>query len=366
MANIFKYITCPECKKKSTVTTESKKAPKCPECGSNMKYARKWSYRFMFEYEPHKKTGSESKRETERMMEDHRKELESGLVSDKKIKRYTFVELVEKYMDTYKHQKGYEKNKKYMVAVLERRYKNKYLDTFNTLDADELMSYYLATSANRTANGYVVLLGHMIKKAVSWEMATDTVLKKVKDIKKMKVNSRLRYLASDEERTALLNACSDQIRPIVKLALNTGMRQGEIFNLQWKNIDFDKNIILIHTGEQKNDEFSTIPINLVVKSLLKSLPRRLDCRYVFPTPDGHKRKDLRGAFRGACSRAKILDFHFHDLRHDFASNLIQKGVHLKVLQELMRHKTIEMTLKYAHLAPTDRADAVALLDQVAI
>ena len=179
----------------------------------------------------------------------------------------------------------------------------------------------------------------------------------------MKVNSRLRYLANDEEREALLNACSDHLRPIVELALNTGMRQGEIFNLKWKDVDFNKDIILIHSGEQKNDELSSIPIISDVKDLLKSLTRRLGCPYVFHTNEGHKRKDIRGAFNGACRRAKIMDFKFHDLRHDFASNLIQKGVHLKVLQELMRHKSIEMTLKYAHLAPTDKANAVALLNR---
>ena len=367
MANVFKYVTCTnqDCKKRSTISTETKKVPKCTNCGADMKYARKWTYRFMHEYNIYKKTVCENKKDTQRTMNEHRNQLESGIVPNKKIetKRYTFEELAEKYRNHSKHQKGYESNKKYAINVLVRRYGKKFLDTFTTLDADELKTDYLVTHANRTANGYVVQLGHMIRQAVRWEMVSEEVLKKVLDVKKEDVNSRLRYLANDEERDALINACADHLRPMVKLALNTGMRRGEIFNLQWKNIDLNKGLIWIQSGESKNKKLVSIPINQTVKEILKSLSRRFDCPYVFYNEDGGKWNDVRTAFDGACRRAKIYDFRFHDLRHDFASNLVQRGVHLKVLQELMRHKTIEMTLKYAHLAPEDKATAVALLDK---
>lgn len=367
MANIFKYTTCtnPDCKKQSTVTTETKKVPKCTKCGTDMKYARKWSYRFMFEYEPYKRTFSESKRDTQIAMEEHRRQLETGIAPNKKIKRYTFAELVDKYKNFCKNHKSYEHSKKFSIDVLKRRYGNKYIDTFNTLDIDELKADYLKAHAKSTVNSYLILIQHMIRKAVNWEMAPEEILKKVKGVKKEKVKNRLRYL-TDKEKTTLLDACADHLKPIVKFALNTGMRRGEIFNLQWKDIDFNNNLIWIQSGMQKNDELSSIPINQTVRNLLKSIPRRLDIPYVFYSKKGGKVNTVKTAFNAACRRAKIHDFRFHDLRHDFASTLVQKKVPIKQIQELMRHKSIEMTLKYAHVTPKDLADAVALLDQVAV
>ena len=367
MASIFKYTTCTnqDCKKRSTITTETKKVPKCTKCGADIKYARKWTYRFMYEYNIYKRTICESKKDIQRVMDEHRKALESGIVPDRNKKRYAFEELVEKYKNFCKTDKSYEKSKKFSIGVLKRRYGNKYLDTFTTLDVDLLRADYLKTHAKSTVNSYLILIQHMMRKAVDWEMATEEILKKVKNVKKEKAKNRLRYL-TNKERTALLDACADHLKPIVVMALNTGMRRGEIFNLQWKDIDFKNNLLWIHSGMQKNDELSSIPINQTVRELFKSLPRRLDIPYVFYGKKGGKITTVKTAFNAACRRAKIDDFRFHDLRHDFASTLVQRKVSIKQIQELMRHKSIEMTLKYAHVTPEDLAAAVALLDEVGI
>ena len=273
------------------------------------------------------------------------------------------MELAERYRADTRVKASYEKNLKSTIGVLERRYGNKYLDTFNTYDVDKLKSDILMDRSPRTANGYTGLLGTMFRKAVKWEMVSKEVLAKVVDVEKEEVNSRLRYLEGDEEREALLNACADYLRPMVKLALNTGMRRGEIFKLEWENVDLKKGLIWLKALRSKNKKLTSIPINQTVKDLLKNTPRRFDCSSVFYNEKGEQWSDIRGGFDGACRRAKIVDFKFHDLRHDFASNLVQRGVSLKVLQELMRHRTIEMTLKYAHIAPADKANAVALLDK---
>lgn len=78
---------------------------------------------------------------------------------------------------------------------------------------------------------------------------------------------------------------------------------------------------------------------------------QLKSKYVFCNENGGKLRDIRAAFQGACRRAGIDDFHFHDLRHTFASHLVMKGVPLKVVQELLGHKDIKTTMRYAHLAP---------------
>jgi site-specific recombinase XerD len=103
----------------------------------------------------------------------------------------------------------------------------------------------------------------------------------------------------------------------------------------------------------KNGEPRPIPIGARLKEVFAGLRQRhqLKSRYVFCHENGEKLGDIRAAFQGACRRAGIEDFHFHDLRHTFASHLVMKGVPLKVVQELLGHKDIKTTMRYAHLAP---------------
>ena len=87
-------------------------------------------------------------------------------------------------------------------------------------------------------------------------------------------------------------------------------------------------------------------------------------RLVFPNPKtGEQLKDIKSAWNGLREAAELKNFRFHDLRHSFASKLVMKGVDLYVLKELMGHSTIEMTERYAHLAPSARKEAVARLDE---
>ena len=93
------------------------------------------------------------------------------------------------------------------------------------------------------------------------------------------------------------------------------------------------------------------------------MPRRLDVPYVFYNPETGKRcQDVDRVFEGACRQAKILDFRFHDLRNTFASHLVMAGVDITTVKELLGHKEIRMTLRYAHLASSHKAKAVDILD----
>jgi integrase len=114
----------------------------------------------------------------------------------------------------------------------------------------------------------------------------------------------------------------------------------------------------------KNGERREIPINQTLRDTLKKLPWRIDSPYVFIGRDGNRLTDIRKGFKSALRRTGIKDFRFHDLRHTFASHLVMAGADITTVKTLLGHKSLTMTLRYAHLAPSHTQNAVNLLDGV--
>jgi integrase len=193
------------------------------------------------------------------------------------------------------------------------------------------------------------------------EMVEADVLKRIRKVKLLREDRRLRYLESKEQCQALIDSCDSHLRPIVIMALNTGLRKGNVLNLKWSNIDLKNGFILVDMT--KNGERLEIPINETLRQTLQNLPRRLDNGYLFYGPKTDKPyPDVKRSFSSACRKAGITNFHFHDLRHTFASHLIMAGIDLTTVKELLGHKDIKMTLRYAHLAPSHKVRAVEILD----
>jgi integrase len=178
---------------------------------------------------------------------------------------------------------------------------------------------------------------------------------------------RLRFL-DEGEAVRLLDACRVSKNPwlfaIVTIALNTGMRRGEILGLSWERVDFGRGVLQLEVT--KNGRRREIPMNRAVDAALSGLPGPKVEGLVFRRADGSAWGAVRTAFERACRAAKIEDFRFHDLRHTAASWLIMRGRHLKEVQELLGHRTFTMTLRYAHLSPDRLREAVASLDDVAL
>jgi integrase len=173
---------------------------------------------------------------------------------------------------------------------------------------------------------------------------------------------RVRYLR-DGEFQSLYDACAEWLKPILLVARHTGMRKGNILSLKWDQVDlFRKEIILEHT---KNGERLGIPLNETMMGLFKSLfrVRHANSPYVFCHRNGRRFVELKTSFREALKKAGIQDFRFHDLRHCFASSLVQNGVDLYQVQMLLGHKDSRMTQRYSHLAPENLRNAVLKLDR---
>ena len=113
----------------------------------------------------------------------------------------------------------------------------------------------------------------------------------------------------------------------------------------------------------KNGDRREIPINQTLRGVLSNIPRRLDSPFVFVNEGGKRYGDVKKSFHAACRRAGIKDFRFHDLRHTFASQLIMAGVDITTVKALLGHKTLTMTLRYSHLAPSHATNALSVLDE---
>jgi integrase len=162
---------------------------------------------------------------------------------------------------------------------------------------------------------------------------------------------------------------ADHIKPIVLLALNTGLRRGDLFGLKWEHLDLGRRQIrkiIAKTSHARRKagkklEPAVLPLSAEAYAILAQWTKQSDNRveYVFASPrSGGRLTDLKKAFEGLLATAKIEGFRFHDLRHTFASRLVMAGVDINTVRELMTHSDIKMTLAYAHLSPDHKAAAL--------
>jgi len=145
------------------------------------------------------------------------------------------------------------------------------------------------------------------------------------------------------------------------VALNTGMRKGEIFKLKWQNVDFDRREIRI--PESKSGRERKIPINSnLYHELYGQRLQDGQNEYVFVNPGtGEPYVDIKRSFDTACKRAGVEDLRFHDLRHTFATRLARRGVDLVLVKELMGHASIVTTQRYLHSQASEKMRAVETL-----
>jgi integrase len=336
-------------------------------------------------------------KEAQARLIDRKKAVQDGKdpLSTAKMGKQTFKELSVHSLKWCERQRSYPSKVKFMGQLV-RVFGNLPLKSFNTRMIEEWQSEKLKINKPATVNRHLEVLKHSFKKAYAWEMVGQETLRRVSCIKLTPENNRrLRYL-SIEESKALVNACADHLKPIVTVALHSGMRKDEILSLEWdKHIDLKHGFILLDVT--KNGQRREVPVNGVVRETLQGLVRRLDSPYVFIDGEGRRFKEVQRSFTTACKEAVlercstchyerqrteakapgncpqcghelrrhkgIEDFTFHDLQHTFASHLVMAGIDITTVKELLGHKTLTMTLRYAHLAPSHKVSAVEVLEK---
>jgi integrase len=254
--------------------------------------------------------------------------------------------------------------------------------------------------AKSTVHRDLATLRHALTLAVRWKIIEENPAGNGKDGVKVTVpeHHRVRYL-NDDERKALLDALNerdqkraaarrrnnerklkrgetplpeitgfaDYLHPMVLLAMHTGLRRGEMFSLTWDNVELDGKTpkVTVLAGNAKSNKTRYVNLNSTIVDVLKRWQKQSSSEgLVFPNPvTGTQLKKLKTSWPALMKKAGIKDFRFHDLRHDFASQLVRARVDLYRVRDLLGHHSITMTEKYAHLTPEALAEAVEVLAQ---
>lgn len=230
------------------------------------------------------------------------------------------------------------------------------------------------SSINRAANAFLAML--------RWGRENDKIIncplikKKIKKLPESDSTEIIRYLSVDE-RQRLLAALDkrekprqpDYLRTLVLVALNTGIRRGALLKLTWDDLSFETQTIRLRRETAKSDKLSYIPMNSTVYDTLtkwktfKEKKGRVE-EFLFTGSQGTPLSDIRKSWATVLNEAKITGFRWHDLRHDYASQLVMAGVSILTVKELLTHTNLEQTLRYAHLAPDQKKSAVDKLDSL--
>ena len=249
--------------------------------------------------------------------------------------------------------------KRRSVEQFHKHYSNNLVAYFDRKFVDEIKvehveRYHLDRSKGVSpamVNRSLAVLKRIFNLAIKWGLVEKNPVRFVEFLKEPE--GRLRFL-SKEEQAALLGECLGDIRDIVLIALGTGMRRGEVLGLKKLDLDFERELIFV--AKSKTGRTRQLPMLNEVKAVLTRRVFGLDENaHLFLNRLGGRLKTCEGSFNKALGRAGIKDFHFHDLRHTYATDLISAGVEIFTVAKFLGHTDPKITARvYAHLSPEYR------------
>jgi len=240
------------------------------------------------------------------------------------------------------------------VLAWAREFGNRPLGQITREEIEAWRRERMTTSRPATINRDLSRLRRMFSLAVEWGLLEESPMQGIKFLREN--NARTRYLSLEECQRLIASCMAPHIRAMVSVALHSGMRLGEILNLRWYDLDFSSGFILVR--DSKNGESRHVPMDATLFALFRAYPHRPSTDLVFSSSSGGHIVDVRTGFLNSCKRAGLIDLHFHDLRHTFASQFVMSGGDLYILKEILGHKSITMTQRYAHLSPTYKIKAI--------
>jgi integrase len=240
------------------------------------------------------------------------------------------------------------------------------LDAIGARDIERFKAKMIGEGyAPKSVNNALTVLRKMLSVAVDWDH-----LDHVPAVKWLRVPpQRFDFLDFDEAQRLVAGADA-RWRPMIVTALKTGLRLGELMALRWEDVDLIAGRLVVRQNlsrgrltTPKNGRERQVPLSDDLVTCLKAHRHRRG-ELLFCHDDGSclRRGETKHPLWRACARAGLRRIGWHSLRHTFASHLVMRGAPMKAVQELLGHQSFEMTMRYAHLSPDVRKDAVRLLD----
>jgi integrase len=281
------------------------------------------------------------------------------------IKSEPFNEFVEQVYTPYAkaNKRGFY-NEQYRLKQLVNYFGNRKLSQLTRGDAETFKIEMSRERGPATVNRLMGNLKHILSVAVQFEKLS---VNPFIGVKLLSVPNGIDRILTQEEETKLLAACdkvrTPHLRASVVIALNTGMRKGEIYGLRWESVDLETRWIRVLNGKTESSD-RWIPINDAVFSSLSDLKLHKTGDFVFPSPRKAevRFRDPKKGFAKAIRLAGIPHLRFHDLRHTFATRLVRLRADIVTVQHLMGHSKITMTQRYTHSLADDKILAVNRLD----
>lgn len=276
-----------------------------------------------------------------------KKDISKSRMTQREAKSFTLKQALERY------EKEITPLKKGAAVELTRINKtkktslaSKSIYLFTPDDALALMDEIGGSDNNKRK--YASLISHLYKTArQQWRME---VHNPVAGEIKLPSNGKPRDRRLEgNEAALLLENLTGEAKAIFELAIETGMRRGEMLSLEWRNVDLKKTVAIL--SDTKNGETRAVPLSSTAIRVLKSLQRGIGGGKVFTITQSQ----LRDAWEAARTAAGIPDIRLHDLRHEAASRLFEKGLNVMEAASVTGHKTLSMLKRYTHLNPTDIA-----------
>ncbi|MFZ0821403.1 MAG: site-specific integrase [Candidatus Acidiferrales bacterium] len=214
--------------------------------------------------------------------------------------------------------------------------------------------------APATINRYRALLSLVYSLGIRNEKIKENPARLVKH--RTENNARIRFLSPEEEvriRAVIQATCPEHLAEF-EIALNTGLRLSELYNLTWDTVNLSRRILTV--PRSKNGEVRHVPLNKPALEAFQTLRKGTDhCGPIFLNWRDDRLTGPRYWFEPALKKARVRNFTWHCLRHTFASRLVMIGENLRTVQDLLGHKQISMTVRYSHLAPQHQLAAVERL-----
>lgn len=285
-----------------------------------------------------------------------------------------FANFAERYLESFAktHLKASTRNSRvYRVrAHLIPAFGEMRLDEIGALDLDEYVAERREKVKAATVKKELNAMASMFREAKRWGL-----LEHRPEIRWPETEPPEWRFLEDDELERLVEACKREplLENLVPFVANTGLRTSEFLALRWEHLDLKRKLMTVkagyaygETGSTKSGKARTVPLNETAMAALKAqrAVSFMSGDLVFPDRNGEQmnKQQLRKPWKRAIKAAGIRYVTRHDLRHTFASHLVQRGVSLQVVKELLGHAELSTTLRYAHLAPKNLEAAVAALD----